>query len=72
MHKANNRGCFHEEKRDKLLSDVVNRELDESVFNELESQGNEGLIVMMNGSVIEFDKDYELPCIGCSNLTVED
>ena len=42
IHKANNRGCFHEEKRDKLLSDAVNKELDESVFNELESLGNDG------------------------------
>ena len=42
MHKANNRGCFHEEKRDKLLSNVVNKELDESLFNGLESQGNDG------------------------------
>ena len=42
LHKANNISCFHEENRDKLLSDAVNKELDESVFNELESQGNDG------------------------------
>ena len=41
LHKANNINCFHEEKRDKLLSDAVNKELDESVFNGLESLGND-------------------------------
>lgn len=57
LHKANNRNCFHEEKRDKLLSDVANKELDESVFNELESLVNDG---------------FSLDDVGCSNLNVED
>ncbi len=57
LHKANNRGCFHEEKREKLLSDTVNKELDESVFNELESLGNGG---------------FSLGDIGCSSINVED
>ena len=57
LHKANNRGCFHEEKRDKLLSDAVNKELDESVFNELESLGNGG---------------FSLGDIGCNSINVED
>ena len=41
LHKANNRGCFHEEKRDKLLSDTLDRESEECLFYELESQGFE-------------------------------
>ena len=57
LHKANNRGCFHEERRGKLLSDVVNKELDESVFNELESLGNGG---------------FSLGNIGCNSISVED
>lgn len=57
MHKANNRGCFHEEKRDKLLSDAVNKELDESVFSELESLGNGG---------------FSLGDVGCNSINVED
>lgn len=57
LHKANNRGCFHEEKRDKLLSDAVNKELDESVFNELESLGND---------------ENVLGDIGCSGISISD
>ena len=57
MHKANNRGCFHEEKRDKLLSDAVNKELDESVFSELESLGNGG---------------FSLGDVGCNSINVEE
>ena len=57
LYKANNRGCFHEEKRDKLLSDAVNKELDESVFNALESQ--------------RFD-NFSLGNIGCNSISVED
>ena len=57
MHKANNRGCFHEEKRDKLLSDTVNKGIDESVFHGILSHG--------------FD-DFSLGDIGCSTLNVED
>ena len=48
--------CFDEEKRDKLLSDAVNKELDESVFSELESLGNGGL---------------SLGDIGCNSINVE-
>ena len=57
MHKANNRGCFHEEKRDKLLSDTLDREREESLIYGLESQG--------------FDS-FSLDDIGCANLNVED
>ena len=57
LHKANNRGCFHEEKRDKLLSDAANKELDESVFYALESLGNGG---------------FSLGDIGCNSINVED
>lgn len=57
LHKANNRGCFHEEKRDKLLSDTLDREKDESLIYELESQG--------------FDS-FSLDDIGCSSISVED
>lgn len=57
LHKANNRNCFHEEKRDKLLSDAVNKELDESVFNELESLGNES---------------FSLGDIGCLGISISD
>ena len=57
LHKANNRGCFHEEKRDKLLSDTLDREREESLIYELESQGNDG---------------FSLDDVSCSNLTVED
>ena len=57
LHKANNINCFHEEKRDKLLSDAVNKELDESVINELESLGNDG---------------FSLGDIGCNSINVED
>ena len=56
MHKANNRGCFHEEKRDKLLSDTLDRESEESLIYELESQGFDG---------------FSLDDVGCSNLNVE-
>ena len=77
LHKANNRGCFHEEKRDKLLSDTLDRESEESLIYGLESQGFNGynpkeVVVLVNGSVVEYESDYELPCIGCSSLTVED
>ncbi len=57
LYKANNRNCFHEEKRDKLLSDVANKELDESVFNELESLGNES---------------FSLGDIGCCSVSISD
>ena len=56
MHKANNRGCFHEEKRDKLLSDRLDKELDESLFYELESQGFES---------------FSLDDIVCSSINIE-
>ena len=56
LRNANNRGCFHEEKRDKLLSDAVNKELDESVFSELESLGNGG---------------FSLGDVGCNSINVE-
>ena len=57
MHKANNRGCFHEEKRDKLLSDSLDKELDESLFYELKSLGNGG---------------FSLGDIGCNSINVEE
>ena len=76
LHKANNRGCFHEEKRDKLLSDTLDRESEESLILYEESTGfeynPEEIVVLVNGSVVEYESDYELPCLGCSSLTVED
>lgn len=30
------------------------------------------VIVLMNDPVVEYESDYELPCIGCSTLNVED
>ena len=76
LHKANNRGCFHEEKRDKLLSDTLDRESEESLILYEESTGfeynPEEVVVLMNGSIVEYDSDYELPCIGCSNIYVSE
>ena len=77
MHKANNRGCFHEEKRDKLLSDTLDRESEESLilyeestaFNEYNPKE---IVVLVNGSVVEYESDYELPCIGCSNIYISE
>ena len=57
IHKANNRGCFHEEKRDNLLSDTIDREREELLFYELESQGF---------------NSFSLDDISCANLSVED
>ena len=76
LHKANSRGCFHEEKRDKLLSNTLDREGEESLILYEESTGfeynPEEIVVLVNGSVVEYESDYELPCLGCSSLTVED
>ena len=55
MHKANNRGCFHQEKRDKLLSDTLDRESEESLIYEPESQGFES---------------FSLDDIGCSSIDI--
>jgi len=62
MHKANNRYAVHANKRESLLTNTLSRELDESLFNELKSQGNEG-----------FDLgDFHLADIGCSSISISD
>lgn len=55
MHKANNRYAVHKNKRESLLADAMDKELDESLFIESESQGNE---------------DNYLDDVGCSGISI--
>ena len=57
MHKANNYACFHEEKRDKILLELAEKEGEEALLLYQEFCNNE---------------DKCLNDVGCSNLTVED
>lgn len=60
LHKANNRYAVHANKRESLLTNTISRELDESLFNELKSQGNEGFDLC----------DFHLADVGCSSISI--
>ena len=55
LHKANNRYTVHENKRESLLADAMDKEIDETIFIELECQGNDGNV---------------LDNIGCSSVSI--
>ena len=57
MHKANNRYAVHENKRESLLANAMDKELDETAFIGLEYQGNE---------------DNVLTDVGCSGISISD
>lgn len=57
MNKANNYDCFHEERRDKILIELT------------EKEGEEALLTYLDCCD---DEDKCLNDVGCSNLTVED
>lgn len=57
LHRANNRSCFHENKRESLLADAMDKELDETTFIGLECQGND---------------ENVLDDIGCSGISISD
>lgn len=57
MHKANNRYAVHENKRESVLADAMDKELDESLFIQLESQGK---------------GEFSLTDVGCSGISISD
>lgn len=57
MHKANNYGCFHEEKRDKILLEMA------------EKEGEESLLLYQE---FYNDEDKCLNDVGCSSISVDD
>ena len=57
MHKANNRYAVHENKRESLLADAMDKELDETAFIGLKCQGND---------------DFDLSDIGTSSIYISD
>lgn len=62
LHKANNRSAVHENKRESLLADAMDKELDETAFIGLECQGNDGIVL----------EDNSLGDIGCSGISISD
>lgn len=57
LHKANNRYAVHVNKRESLLADAMDKEIDESLFIGLKSQGNE---------------EFLLTDVGCSSISISD
>jgi hypothetical protein len=57
LHKANNRYAVHENKRESLLADAMDKELDETAFIGLKCQGNE---------------EFSLTDIGTSSISISD
>lgn len=57
LHKANNRYAVHENKRESLLADAMDKELDETAFIGLKCQGNE---------------EFSLTDIGISSISISD
>lgn len=57
MHKANNRYAVHANKRESLLADAMDKELDETAFIGLKCQG---------------DDEFLLTDVGCSSISISD
>lgn len=62
MHKANNRYAVHENKRESLLADAMDKEIDETAFIGLKCQGNDEIVW----------EDNSLTDIGCSSISISD
>lgn len=62
LHKANNRYAVHENKRESLLANAMDKELDETAFIGLKYQGNEEIVW----------EDNSLTDISCSSISISD
>ena len=62
MHKANNRYAVHKNKRESLLADAMDKELDETAFIGLKCQGNDEIVW----------EDNSLTDVGRSGISISD